>query len=78
MIIKPYRTLHLSVDRAQQFLAENVSEHAADEHGHEQQEHNYEVLERKRAVVKASAPLYLRTEVDKLESRESRENLTES
>lgn len=47
MIVKSERTLHLSIDRAQQFLAENVTQDAADEHGHKQQEYNYEVLKRK-------------------------------
>lgn len=45
MVVKSERALHLPVDRAQQFLAENVAEDAADEHRHEQQEQDYEVLE---------------------------------
>jgi len=47
MIVEPYRTLHLSVDRAQQFLAENVAQNATDQHGHEQQEDDYKVLKEK-------------------------------
>lgn len=47
MIVKSDRTFHLSVDRAQQFLAENVSQDAADEHSHKQQEYDYEVLKKK-------------------------------
>jgi len=46
MIVKPQRTLHLSVDRTQQFFAENVSQNAADEHSYKQQEYDYEVLKK--------------------------------
>jgi hypothetical protein len=47
MIVEPYRTLHLSVDRAEEFLAENVAQNAADQHGHKQQKDDYEVLKEK-------------------------------
>lgn len=57
MIVEPDRTLHLAVDRAQQFLAENVSQNAADQHSYEEQKHDYEVLKKEKKKKSSSVSL---------------------